>query len=342
MTRPPVSIVVPVYNGGVAFDSCLTALTALDPPPADIVIVDDHSTDGSANRAVAAGFRVLRTSGRGGPASARNLGASKTSSDILLFVDADVIVPRDLVLRVSAALTADPTVAAVIGCYDEHAPDQGFFTQYKNLYQRYVHQRARREAFTFWGACGAIRRPVFEALGGFDPEYARASIEDIEFGYRLRDNGHRIVLDSSIEVTHAKRWTARLLMRSDILHRALPWTRLILRSKRMDNDLNLGWAHRAAVLLAMTMAASIVLAPLQPSILGLAAITAGGLGLIDARLAAYFAVRRGAWFTVRAIGWQWFHYVYSGLAFGLALTLYAVRRQAARHPARSNASVESV
>jgi hypothetical protein len=49
------------------------------------------------------------------------------------------------------------------------------------------------------------------------------------------------------------------------------------------------------------------------------------------------------WFALRAIAWQWVHYLYSGLAFGAGLVLYAVQRRAARvRVARSNASAESV
>lgn len=342
MSLLSLAVVVPVFNGGQTFDACLAALAALDPPPGDVVVVDDHSTDRSADLAAARGFRVIRTSGRGGPASARNLGVQKTTSDLLLFVDADVIVPVDLVARVRAAL-ADPSIAAVIGCYDERAPDQGFFTQYKNLYQRYVHQRAKREAFTFWGACGAIRRSVFNEIGGFDPDYAQASIEDIELGYRLRDAGYRIVLERSIEVTHVKRWTLGRLVRSDIFYRAVPWTSLILRSRRIDTDLNLGWPHRIAVVASLVLAGSLALAVLRPSALAVSAAAAAVLLALDARLLAYLAHRRGAWFAVRAAAWQWVHYAYSGVAFGVAIGMYAVGRPRVRSRAsRPHESAESV
>jgi GT2 family glycosyltransferase len=332
MTSSRVSVIVPVYNGGASFDACLSALAALDPAPLDVIIVDDCSTDGSYERAVERGFHVRRTVQRAGPAAARNLGAEDAHGDILLFVDADVVVPPNVAGRVAELFDAEPETAAVIGCYDESAPDRGFFTQYKNLYQRYVHQRARRDAFTFWGACGAIRRTVFAELGGFDADYSRASIEDIELGYRLRDAGYHLRLDRTIEITHLKRWTLTSLLRSDIFYRAIPWTSLILRSKRMERDLNLGWSHR-----------SLAAAIRRPDLLVVTAVCVSLLVVLDARLGAYFASRRGAWFAVRAIAWQWVHYLYSGLAFGAGLVQYAVRRRAARvRVARSNASAESV
>jgi GT2 family glycosyltransferase len=343
MTSSRVSVIVPVYNGGASFDACLSALAALDPAPLDVIIVDDCSTDGSYERAVERGFHVRRTVQRAGPAAARNLGAEDAHGDILLFVDADVVVPPNVAGRVAELFDAEPETAAVIGCYDESAPDRGFFTQYKNLYQRYVHQRARRDAFTFWGACGAIRRTVFAELGGFDADYSRASIEDIELGYRLRDAGYHLRLDRTIEITHLKRWTLTSLLRSDIFYRAIPWTSLILRSKRMERDLNLGWSHRLAVVASFLAVLSLAAAIRRPDLLVVTAVCVSLLVVLDARLGAYFASRRGVWFALRAIAWQWVHYLYSGLAFGAGLMLYAVRRRAARvRVARSNASAESV
>ena len=80
-----VSIIVPVYNGGEAFVRCLDALAALAPPPGEIVVVDDGSSDGSSARAQKAGFRVLHTGAvRSGPASARNLGARQAQNPLCL------------------------------------------------------------------------------------------------------------------------------------------------------------------------------------------------------------------------------------------------------------------
>ena len=56
------------------------------------------------------------------------------------------------------------------------------FLAVQNLAHRFVHQHADRDGFTFWGACGAIRRDIFHAVGGFDARYHEASVEDIELG----------------------------------------------------------------------------------------------------------------------------------------------------------------
>ena len=52
-----VSVIVPVYNGGLAFEACLESLKVARPAPAEIIVVDDGSTDGSAERARRAGLK---------------------------------------------------------------------------------------------------------------------------------------------------------------------------------------------------------------------------------------------------------------------------------------------
>jgi hypothetical protein len=111
----------------------------------------------------------------------------------------------------------------------------------------------------------------------------------------------------------------------------------------MERDLNLGWSHRLAVVASFLAVLSLAAAIRRPDLLVVTAVCVSLLVVLDARLGAYFAARRGVWFALRAIAWQWVHYLYSGLAFGAGLVLYAVQRRAARvRVARSNASAESV
>src|SRR5262249_7686419 len=179
------------------------------------------------------GDRILRMPTRSGPAAARNLGARAARNEFLLFIDADVVVPPTVVGQVRKAFRDRPEYAAVIGSYDDSPSASNFLSQYKNLLQHYVHQHAHKEGYTFWGACGAIRRDVLLASGGFDERYRAQCIEDIELGYRLKAAGCRIQVCKDIQVTHQKRWTAFSLFRSDFFRRALPWAALILRSGRL-------------------------------------------------------------------------------------------------------------
>ena len=118
--------------------------------------------------------------------------------------------------RIAAAFQASPNLAALFGSYDDEPFESNFLSQYKNLFHHYVHQTAKVDASTFWSGCGAIRREVFLAIGGFEENYRRPTIEDIELGYRLKKTGHRIRLLKELQVKHLKRWE---ILRQSIAHR---------------------------------------------------------------------------------------------------------------------------
>src|SRR5260370_19076588 len=156
-TLPAVSVVVPSYNAGPTLERVLAALSASKSQPHEILVVDDGSTDGSAERADALGYTVLRARERSGPGGARNLGAQAATGDILFFLDADVAVYPDTVERVASAF-ADPALDALIGSYDDNPASPDFLSQYKNLMHCFIHQVGRVQASTFWSGCGSIRR----------------------------------------------------------------------------------------------------------------------------------------------------------------------------------------
>ena len=313
VTPPPrVSIVVPVRDGGEAFVQALAALGRLSPAPHEIIVVEDgRQRDGCAYPAYVS---VVRQPEARGPAAARNAGARRATGDVLFFLDADVVAAGDAIGRLGPAFS-DPAVDAVFGSYDRHPPAPGFVSQFKNLVHHYVHQHAREDAQTFWSGCGAIRRAVFERLGGFDERFTAPSVEDIELGMRLRREGGRIRLLKSLQVTHLKQWTLVSTIRTDVLCRAVPWTRLLLAEAVLPNDLNVSRRARAAAALTGLMAVAMSVAPLAPRALLLAAALAAALIALDWPLWRFFAAERGWWFAVRAMPMQWLYYLYSSAAF---------------------------
>ena len=316
ITRVKLSVIIPVYNGGEGLELCLKALAASACPPDEIIVVDDTSTDASASLAAKLGVTVLSLpDGPRGPARARNHGAASAQGDVLVFLDADVVVHPDTLGRIKTYLTELPEIAALFGSYDADPPAPGLVSRYKNLLHHYMHQHGRAEASTFWAGCGAIRRNVFSAVGGFDESYLSAAIEDIEFGARLRRGGYRIRLCPDIQVTHLKRWTFVSLLRADIFRRAVPWTRLILRQGDWPRDLNVDVKSRLSALSAWAALCFLVLGfgsswawwGLLP------AITA--LGLLNADLYGFFWRQGGPGFAVGAVALHALYLIYSSLTF---------------------------
>ncbi len=322
-SRLTVSVIIPVRDGEPYFRKCLQGITEAAPSPSEIIVVADGDTDGSWRVAEEFGAKVLKIPEPQGPARARNVGAQAAQGDILFFLDADVLIHPDAVLQVEAAFRIDPQSAALFGSYDTEPEQKNFLSQYKNLFHHYVHQVSREEASTFWSGCGAIRRKIFMALGGFDKSYGKPCIEDIELGYRLKQAGYRIRLLKKLQAKHLKRWDTIGLLKSDFFDRALPWTELILKNRRFINDLNLRISSRLSVVLVYLL----VLALIGGSISYGFFIFAGGLVLllflVNFRLYRFFSRKRGFWFMLGTIPWNWLYYFYSGLAFAIGLVQFS-------------------
>jgi len=322
-----ISIIVPVYNNLKDLRECLSALIASDCPGSEIIVVDDGSTDDTASVAVQLGVRVLRLAKNSGVAAARNHGASHARGEILFFVDADVVVAPGAVNRVMKVFEDNPDLAAVFGSYDSRPRVRDIVSQYRNLLPHFVHQTGNPEASTFWAGCGAIRRSVFEEIGGFDEKrFRRPSIEDIELGYRLRRAGHRILLDKALQGTHLKKWTLRSIIRTDIIGRAIPWSRLILETKTSPNDLNLKWDQRASFVLVALACVFLTLALFQIELIAMSAAAFLGVLLFNRRLYLFFFRQRGLLFAAACIPLHLLYYLYSGLSYLYVRTGFLLRR----------------
>ena len=177
------SIIVPAFNEedyiGPTLDSIRTASEHLrNRASVDvaIVVVDNNSDDGTADIARVKGAAVVHESVQG-ISRARNAGARYAEGDVLVFVDADVIVPHNLLEAIHGAMS-DP--ACVGGGVDvEYRPRRPFVRLYLRAW-RVLGNLMRMVQ----GATQFCRRDVFEQVGGYDE---RAWIgEDVDFYWSLR------------------------------------------------------------------------------------------------------------------------------------------------------------
>lgn len=312
-----ISVVMPVYNGTAFLPRSLPPLVAMlrRGELSEVIVVDDTSNDGTVAMATEMGARVIPSGGRLGPGGARNVAAAQAVGDVLWFVDADVIAHDDGARELRAAL-AEPGVVAAFGSYDDVPPAQNFLSQYKNLVHHHYHQKAGREAATFWAGCGGVKKDAFLAIGGFDVvTYTRPSIEDIELGYRLRDAGGRILLWPGLQGTHLKVWRFVNLIHTEVFCRAIPWSRLMLTRTGVTDTLNVGVGERVRALLAGLFVLSFpaALLPGVPGWLPLAMLAV--VALANPGLLALFNRRKGPVFALGGLLFHQVYYLYSGAAF---------------------------
>jgi len=326
---PKLSVIIPVYNGGLQLSRCLEGVLRSEYSDFEVIVVNDCSTDNTPEIAQKYGAHCTRTPRTLGPAGARNWGTGFAQARILVFIDADVVLPPKALGLIAQEFERDPQLAAVFGSYDEEPAWDNFLSQYKNLMHCYVHQNSNETATTFWAGCGAIRKVAFLDFGGFDAaRYRQPSIEDIDLGYRLVQGGKTIRLVKQLQVKHLKKWTLRNLVRTDIFSRAVPWTRLILETRHLPRDLNLTSGARVSTGLVGLLSLSCLILLLQavgliPTVslgrifgeLGVTALLAGLLVALNWHMYSFFGKRRGWWFAARVVPMHWFYYLYSGAVF---------------------------
>ncbi len=213
------SVIIPVHNEARVLARCLTKACEALPADFELIVIDDASTDGTAEIAARFPCRCFVLDRCRGAAFARNVGAEKAQGEVLVFIDADILVKADSFEKIRALLEHRPDVAAVVGRYDVFHEDPSIFSQYKNLFTWYEYGEAPDYVSWFFTSIGAVRREAFFAVGGFKPYLSSQSgLDDIEFGQRLFCSGYRIRLDKDLTVYHLKRFTLSSFVRNE-------WTR---------------------------------------------------------------------------------------------------------------------
>jgi glycosyltransferase involved in cell wall biosynthesis len=323
---PSISVIIPLYNGRPHLQQSLAALYQSEYKSWECIIIDDGSTDGGPALAQQFSAALLTTpTPQSGPALARNIGAEAAEGDLLLFIDADIVVYPHTLGRIAANFSTDNPPAACFGSYDDQPPEQNFLSQYKNLQHHYIHQTADPDAITFWAGCGAIRRDIFLKLGGFSTAYGRPSIEDIELGMRLKAAGYTIRLDQALQVKHLKKWTLPTLLRSDIFDRAVPWSRLIIQNGRLPNDLNLRPAHRLSAALVCLLVTCKFAGILFPPLWLLIPFIVIGLLILNRPFYLFLTLKLSPTFTLLAILYHWFYLLYSATTFTIVFIYAKIR-----------------
>ncbi len=200
VNEPGIAVVVPAYNAGGTIDECIGSLLKLDYPRGllDLVFVDDGSADDTAPRIAAhPEFRLLRQEHKG-PAAARNLGYRSSAADVVVFTDADCVVPPDWLARLAKELES----ADVVGGGLAPASLDTAAERFEQARRERLYGSARRFVDALPSCNLAFKRCVLDEVGGFDEDYRWASAEDYDLCRRVKAKGHRILYEPSLTVVH--------------------------------------------------------------------------------------------------------------------------------------------
>ncbi len=213
--KPLVSVVIPVKNGEATIGRCLRSIKRSYYKNIEVIVVDDHSTDRTAEIAGSYNCVLVPAQEGAGANAARNLGARSAKGEMFVFIDADVVIGRETILGIVERLEED-ALDAVVGIYTARHRNDSLFSQYKNLWIRYSYMKSPPAIDWMFGAISAIRRKAFESIGGFNPGLiAQHGNDDLELGKRLARQNVRIELDLEIEVEHLKEYNLVSFVRNE-------------------------------------------------------------------------------------------------------------------------------
>lgn len=227
------SIVIVSFNARGDLERCLDSL-ASSPPTIehDVAVVDNASSDGSAEAARRRGVRVFALDRNVGFAAANNVGIRATSGELVLLLNSDTIVPAGGVDGLVERLLAHPDAAAAGprlvdgdgGVELSWGPMLSPFNEARQKLtlllhrsgfgpvRRAIERLSRSERNVDWvsGACLLVRRRDAEAVGLLDERFFLYT-EDVDFCASLRARGRRILFTGAVEVRHlrgrSRRWS---------------------------------------------------------------------------------------------------------------------------------------
>lgn len=203
-----IDIIIPMFNAAGHIEECLDHVYASDYDNFEVTLIDDCSTDDTLDKIKAYPLaRVLSNPVNRGVSATRNHGIKETDGDIVIFIDSDVLIPKQLLSRIVNLFEKNPEVSIIQSRYDDTSYYKNVFSQYKHFifsfrglnpakgekYANYVHT-----------ACVAMLRNVVEEIC-FNESLTRG--EDTDFGQRCAQKGYLIYTDQKLTVGHKKKYT---------------------------------------------------------------------------------------------------------------------------------------
>lgn len=195
-----VSVILPTLNRRESLIQCLNALEEQTFQDFEVIVIDDGSTDGTAEAVVrwAEGNPthkpVVFMGSRKGPGAARNLGVERATGEILALIEDDVL-PDQSWLANGVDHLMDSRLDAVEGItklHDPHHPLRAFEGSYQ---------------LGFLPCNLFVRTEVFRQLGGYDTSFYEGKHriyfrEDVEFGFRFLERKHKAIVAGDVTVVH--------------------------------------------------------------------------------------------------------------------------------------------
>ena len=191
MLTPNVSVIIPTYNRANYVAEAITSALAQTQPPREVIVVDDGSTDDTANALAGFGDRIqVITQSNGGSSAARNAALSVAQGEFVAWLDSDdVWLPEKLARQLEAAHHWPDAALIHTRCYvidaeSRQRPLPADDEPEIDCLEEDALERIIHHCYPNTSSC-LIRHSALDTVGGFDPSWAFA--EDWELNLRLAE-----------------------------------------------------------------------------------------------------------------------------------------------------------
>lgn len=205
-----ISILVCSHNNAPLLEQCLYAIRQSILSNYELIVVDDCSIDNSAEIAYKYADTVKKFTTHRGRSAARNQAYQVSCGDILVFIDADVIIFPDALNNILQHFCDNPEISALTGMLSKDHYNENFFSVYKNLYMHYIFSKLPDQVTFLYGSIHAIKRNAFLPFGD-----VAAIADDTALGQQLYTNGKKISFLKHLEVIHLKHYTMKQFFQND-------------------------------------------------------------------------------------------------------------------------------
>ena len=224
------SVIVLSWNGIGDLRECLDAVRSQGFIDFEIIVVDNGSTDGSADF-VASHYpdvRLIRNERNLGFAAGNNQGLRVGTGDVLVLLNQDTAVQAGWLKALVKAVVSDPTcgIAGGKALYpDGRIQHAGGYVDERGCGSHYGYRQRDEGQFEqvqdvdyVTGATLAISREAFEVIGGLDEGFGRAYYEDVDWCYRAKGAGFRVVYTPHAVLVHKESSAAADLSHEGMYH----------------------------------------------------------------------------------------------------------------------------
>lgn len=307
-----ISIIVPAFNAETKIAACLDAIENSISGVDEVIVVNDASTDSTASISSKHNCKIINLTVNGGAAHARNHGAIVAKKDLILFIDSDVVVTKENIEQVRSYFSQHSNVHTITANVDIDNQNEGFLTDFKNLYMGYIISDGNLSVNYVYGSFCATRRNGYVAW----PEHMRMT-EDSLWGYQQKKLNLVIHSLDFIKVKHLKTYSFKSLVKNDFLISSF-FSRAFLDFKRwgtLYSRENFGHTSKIQKLSVILAMASLLVTLVFPM---------AGLGIfafwlmLNTRFFQYLFVQRGIVFSIKSVAWYYFACInyFIGITYG--------------------------